>query len=102
MKAASLLETLRSHRVLLSQHGVKSLSIFGSVARGDDTAASDLDVAVTLAPETAQSGFRYFSQLEGIKSTLESATGMQVHILAEPVQSSAFRESLKREKILAF
>ncbi len=33
----------------MQSHGVKSLAIFGSIARGDDTPGSDVDVLVELS-----------------------------------------------------
>lgn len=37
-------------------HGVSSVRVFGSVARGEDTADSDVDLLVDLAPETGLMG----------------------------------------------
>ncbi len=41
------IETLRE---ILKAHGVKKASVFGSYARGEARANSDLDLLVTLAP----------------------------------------------------
>lgn len=43
---SGLQETLAAHKPELDRLGVKSLSVFGSVARGDETDTSDLDVLV--------------------------------------------------------
>jgi uncharacterized protein len=42
----SLLETLQQYRSELKTFGVKSLALFGSVARGEDRPDSDLDILV--------------------------------------------------------
>ena len=46
MTAKSVISSLRQHRAQLKHLGVKSLSIFGSVARGEDREDSDVDVLV--------------------------------------------------------
>jgi hypothetical protein len=35
-----------------SRHGASNVRVFGSVARGEDTSASDIDLLVDLVPET--------------------------------------------------
>jgi len=46
MTAQSVISLLRQHRAQLKHLGVKSLSIFGSVARGEEREDSDVDVLV--------------------------------------------------------
>jgi predicted nucleotidyltransferase len=41
-----VIERIRAHRARLSELGVSSLSLFGSVARGDSTEVSDIDLLV--------------------------------------------------------
>jgi len=45
------IETLLAHRAELEARGVRSLSITGSVARGDATPESDVDVLADVEPE---------------------------------------------------
>lgn len=45
-----VLAILRSHEAELRAAGVEHLHLFGSVARGDQTSASDVDVALELTP----------------------------------------------------
>jgi uncharacterized protein len=44
-----IIDRLIESREELQSHGVKSLAIFGSIARGDDTPGSDVDVLVELS-----------------------------------------------------
>ncbi|MGC2639527.1 MAG: nucleotidyltransferase domain-containing protein [Acidobacteriaceae bacterium] len=44
----SVLHTLRTHEGELRRHGVAHAAVFGSVARGEATDASDVDVLVEL------------------------------------------------------
>jgi predicted nucleotidyltransferase len=46
MTRRTVITRIRKHRAELDKLGVKSLSLFGSVARGEDTAKSDVDILV--------------------------------------------------------
>ena len=45
MDRLALVERLRAHEPELRANGILSLSVCGSAARGDDTVASDVDLA---------------------------------------------------------
>ncbi|MCH5235203.1 MAG: nucleotidyltransferase domain-containing protein [Muribaculaceae bacterium] len=46
------IEVIRANKeILKNRFGVKSLSLFGSVARDDDKAESDLDIFVEMPPK---------------------------------------------------
>jgi predicted nucleotidyltransferase len=47
----TVIETLRLHQSRLEQMGVVHAAIYGSLARGDANAASDIDVVVEIDPE---------------------------------------------------
>src|SRR6185312_11665751 len=93
---------LRAHEAELKAVGVARLSIFGSVARGDATASSDVDVVIRLSPEAAQGGFAYFGRLDTIKRRLEEILGCSVDIVAEAVRKERLRLTMEREATLAF
>ena len=46
MKCSQVLELLRAHRTEITIHGVKSLALFGSVARDEAGPESDIDLLV--------------------------------------------------------
>ncbi len=46
-----VLAILRAHKPELRAAGVEHLRLFGSVARGDQTTESDVDVALELYPD---------------------------------------------------
>lgn len=50
MTKSDLIDRLKAHERELRSLGVARLSLFGSVARGDASPASDLDVVVDIAP----------------------------------------------------
>lgn len=80
-----ILAILRSHREELQQRGVKSLSIFGSVARGEAGSESDVDLLVELDQPI---GLFSFVRLQHY---LEGLLGRSVDL----VTREALRESLK-------
>jgi uncharacterized protein len=46
MQRNTILETLKQHQTVLKDLGVRSLALFGSVAREEDTPSSDIDILV--------------------------------------------------------
>jgi len=50
-----VLATLRSRREELRNRGIEHMWVFGSVARGEEKASSDVDIAVELSPEAGLS-----------------------------------------------
>jgi uncharacterized protein len=49
--ADQVIVTLRAHEAELRKAGIRRLSLFGSVARGDAEADSDVDLAAELDPD---------------------------------------------------
>jgi len=77
------LEALRAKREeilrIAAAHGVTNVRIFGSVARGDAGAASDVDFVVDLAIEAR--GFYAFGILDDLRTQLEAVVGRPVHVV---------------------
>ena len=46
MLLKTIIKTLSQHRKDLSLQGVRALAIFGSVARNENTAKSDIDILI--------------------------------------------------------
>lgn len=59
---------------VLTDHGVVAAGVFGSVARGEDDAGSDLDLIVHFGPGASR-------DLVGLTAALESLTGVQVDVV---------------------
>jgi predicted nucleotidyltransferase len=60
----SLLSELRG--ALLSEHGVRLAVLYGSLARGDEDADSDLDLLVSLADDRLSAGFELAVRLKRV------------------------------------
>ncbi len=66
---------IREHRDELERFGVRSLSLFGSVARDEAGEASDVDVLADLGPEPTFDGYM------GLKFFLEDLLGTHVDVV---------------------
>lgn len=77
---SSMEDLRRSREAILAaarRRGARSVRVFGSVARGDATPGSDVDLLVTFAP-----GRSLFDQVHLI-SDLEALLGTRVDVVAE-------------------
>ena len=88
------LDVLRRRRAEIlataSRHGARNVRVFGSVARGDDTGASDIDLLVDFSPD------RSLFDLVGLQLDIETLLGQRADIVTE-----ASLNRLLRERILA-
>jgi predicted nucleotidyltransferase len=102
MDREAVIATLRAHEPELKAAGVASLSVFGSVARGDSGEDSDVDVVVRLDEEASRGGFAYFGRLDALTRRLTDILGRPVDVIAEPVRKDRLRRAIKSESALAF
>jgi predicted nucleotidyltransferase len=96
--AESMIATLRSHETELRQAGVRRLSLFGSVARGDAEAGSDVDIAIEFDPAAKMDLIR----LVALERLLGNTLGRPVEILPEPVENPRLRANVERDRRIAF
>ena len=88
---------LRAHEAELRARGVEHLRLFGSVARGDQTPESDVDVALEIRPEV-RLGFA----LGGIQMDLSAWLAVKVDVLLLRSARPALKEQVLREAVDAF
>jgi len=81
--AEQVIAALRAHNRELREAGIRRLSVFGSVARGDARDASDVDLAVDLDPAAGVGLFR----LIGLQQRLSEILQRAADILPEPVEN---------------
>jgi hypothetical protein len=96
--AEQVIATLRANEADPQRAGIRHLSLFGSVARGDDTAASDVDLVVELDPE-ARIGLFALGALERRLAELVGSTGRPT---PEPIEKPRLGARIDRDIRRAF
>jgi len=92
MKINELLRQKREEVLKLAhQHGASRVRVFGSVAKGEDTESSDLDLLVEMEPG------RSLLDLVAIKQDLEELLGCKVDVVTEASVSPYLRERVLNE-----
>ena len=93
MDRETILTTLREAEPELKNRGVRSLSVFGSVARGEATPGSDLDILVDFSRPV---GLFAFMRL---KFFLEEITGCRVDLVTPDALRPEMRENIFKEAV---
>lgn len=96
--AEQVIATLRAHEAELRAAGVRTLSLFGSVARGEAGQGSDIDLVAEFDPAARMDLIR----LAGLERELAALLGRRVQILPEPVQKPRLRANVARDRVRAF
>ena len=94
MNRQEILEALNAEgQELKRKYGVKTLAVFGSMARGDDREGSDVDVLVSFEGGTTFD--RYFD----LKFHLEEMLGRPVDLVTDKALRPQMRPQIDREAI---
>jgi uncharacterized protein len=96
--AEHVIATLRAHEAELRQAGISRLGLFGSVARGDAEADSDVDLVAEFDPAARMDLIR----LVGLERRISDTLGRRVEILVEPVENPRLRANVERDRLIAF
>ena len=78
------------------QHGVKSVSLFGSYARGSATAESDVDLLI----EKGQ--LRSLFQLSGFRLAVEDTLRLPVDLVTSEASDQKFVDMISKDKVLLY
>jgi predicted nucleotidyltransferase len=78
---------------LAERHGARNVRVFGSLARGEATAASDLDLLVEMEPG------RSLLDLIGFNQDLEDALGIHVDVLTEDGLSPYMQDDILHQAV---
>ena len=93
MKRDEILQSLAAHRREFAKFGVKSLAIFGSVARDEARPDSDVDVLVEFErPAT-------FDQYMNLKFYLEDLLGCSVDLVTRKGLRAQLRPYVEKEAL---
>ena len=76
------------------RHGAVSIRVFGSVARGDEGAESDIDFLVRMEPG------RSLLDMGGLLQDLQDLLGCKVDLVSEGGLRPRFRERAEREAVV--
>ncbi len=92
-----LLESLLTKRSELvaaaRRHGASNVRLFGSVVRGEDTAASDIDILIDLSDD------RGFDDYLALAEELEVLTGRRVDLVTSRGLSPFLKPIIDREAL---
>ena len=94
--AEHIITVLRAQEAELRRAGIRRLSLFGSVARGDAEPESDVDLAAEFDPGMD------LIKLVGLERHLGQVLGRPVDLLAEPIENERLRASVARDRLIAF
>ena len=78
--------------------GLRCLSLFGSTARGDDNAASDVDLAA-IFDESARIDLFRFAE---ITQQLSEMLGATVDLVTEPARTVRMQAEIDRDRVRVF
>jgi predicted nucleotidyltransferase len=101
MERDHVLAALKAHEPELRNAGVLSISLFGSLARGDHE-PQDVDLAVRLGEDFSARGLEFLSRLNELESRLSGILGCKVDVIEEPVRKQRFQTEIDRDRALAF
>lgn len=90
---AELLERREEILAVAARHGARTVRIFGSVARGEETPASDLDLLVEFEP-----GRSLLDQI-ALAQDLEDLLGRKVDVVTEKGLHWYIRDRVRREAV---
>jgi predicted nucleotidyltransferase len=93
MQRDKILATLKQHQTALKELGVRSLALFGSVARDEATPASDVDILVEFEPPVT------FDRYMDVKFYLEDRLGRKVDLVSWKSLKPQIRATVKQEAI---
>jgi predicted nucleotidyltransferase len=95
MDRAQITETLKAHRRMLGELGIRSVSLFGSVARGEAGVGSDIDLLVEFDRPV---GLFHFARA---RRELSAILGHPVDLVTREALRPEFRDRILKEAVRA-
>jgi predicted nucleotidyltransferase len=93
MKRESIINFLRDNADQIRSYGVKTLALFGSVARDEATDKSDVDLLVEFEGKVT------FDSYMDLKFFLEDSLGCSVDVVSKDMLKPQIRDIVEREAI---
>jgi len=98
--AVATLQELRARRDVIlriaAAHDAGNVRVFGSVARAENDADSDIDLLVDIATDAR--GFAYFGLLEDLRRALADTLGRRIDVV-DSAGLNSLRERVLREAV---
>ena len=91
MKREEIMERLKKERIRLTDFDIKSLAVFGSVARGEARPDSDIDILVEF------NGATTFDRYMNLKFFLEDLLGHRIDLVTRKGIRPQLASSIERE-----
>ena len=98
MNKIDVLERLRQFEPALRVRGVRHAALFGSVARGDERATSDIDILIEIDPAANMTAFDY----AGLKSYISGLFDRPVDVVNRDSLKAHIHTSAAADAIDAF
>jgi hypothetical protein len=98
MSRDAILAILRAHEAPLRQRGVRRAALFGSAARGETTAASDIDIMVEIDPTAQVDLYGYV----GITQYIEELFSAPVDVAERDQLVEQVRKTADQDTVYAF
>ena len=98
MTRAEALQRLRAHETELRALGIDQLSLFGSVARGDENERSDVDLAAKLDYGRCPGLFEFVDLTDRLRDLL----GSKVDLVSEPARRQRFQDQIDKDRVRVF
>lgn len=95
---AGILKALSDRRAELQARGVRTLAVFGSIARGDYRADSDVDLLVEFDPAAQATLF----DVMRLQDELETVVGRQVQVATPSALAPHARSVIMRDLVNVF
>ena len=101
MERERVIAILKAHEQDFRIAGVLGVSLFGSVARGENS-AHDVDLVVRLGEDFSKPGLDYFSRWDELEHQLSDLLGCKVDVVEEPVRKPRLQREIDRDRAIAF
>lgn len=99
MDIRTVIERLKAHETELRTQGVARLSVFGSTARGEADALSDVDLAAEFIPNAVIG----VTGLGRVQRRIADILGVEVDLIEEPVvRKPTLQSEIDETRVVAF
>ncbi len=98
MNRQEIIARLRAHQAELQRQGVVHAALFGSIARGDNSPSSDIDIMIDLDPQANLDVFGY----AGLKRRIAALFDGEVDVVDRAALRSWVKDSSTADAIYAF